>query len=207
MGDGEIGDISVALNAFRERLMGFLDQVTQMIRSPNFDAVEFANFHSGLVLSHLLSDDDSTQAARANDLRAASVALMKDMVGPQTRALGQIVIDKIGITIYNSCHAATWVINHILMLSRGLDFNPDMFVRGVVVGEAMVNFGGAVASWGETSAMGLRMASAMGDEMALNWAMGDQMASIGVETSAMEEEPTPLIRVETSAMEGQMSEF
>ena len=199
MGDGEIGDISVELNAFRERLIGFLDQVTQMIRSPNFDAVEFVNFHSGLVLSRLLGDDNSTQAARANDLRAASVALMKDMVGPQTRALGQIVIDKIGITIYNSCHAATWVINHILMLSRGLDFNPDMFVRGVVVGEAMVNFGGAVASWGSNWVE----ASAMGDHTASNWVATSAMEE---EASAMEES-MPLIRVETSAMEGPMSEF
>jgi hypothetical protein len=140
----DIGETPGEFNAYCEQFISSVDQVTQIIQSPNFNAVKYMKFHSSLVLSRLLRDDDSEQALRANATRTHSANLMMDMMGPRLRMLGRFIIDKLGVTLYNSCHATNWVINHIIMLSRGTVLDSDIFMGEV--GESAGSFGEAAGS-------------------------------------------------------------
>jgi hypothetical protein len=119
-------EVSAAFAAFGDKLTVCLDQVANTITRPDFNARGYMQYHAVSVVRRV-QDRVEEEGVRGTMRYGICSRFMEDTLGEPSRRLGRIIIDKLGDTEFTVRDASGWVMNDILMLSRGLIEDPEMF--------------------------------------------------------------------------------
>ena len=108
------------VETWREKLVICLGRVTEIITRSDFDAVRYMQGHT------LTGEVPGIQRTARFETFSA---LVEETLGAASRALGQVIVDKLGDTAFTANQAAGWVVDDVLTLSRMLAEDPSLFLR------------------------------------------------------------------------------